>query len=64
MSLKQIKLNGQGVLVQYQTDAAAKENIEIQKVFYHELDIAPVLGLDVLEQIADRIYRGEENEGV
>jgi hypothetical protein len=58
MSLKQIKLNGQGVLVQYQTDAAEKENIEIQKVFYHELDIAPVLSEEVIQQLADRIYLG------
>jgi hypothetical protein len=62
MSLKQIKLNGQLVTVMYTTDPEDKSNTCIDKVFYHELDIIPVLGLDVLERLSDEIYNEDEND--
>jgi hypothetical protein len=58
MSLKQIKLNGQLVTVMYTPDPEDKSNTCIDKVFYHELNIAPVLSEEVIQQLADRIYLG------
>jgi hypothetical protein len=60
MSLKQLKLHGQLVTVMYTTNADNPADIRIDKVFYHELDIAPVLGLDVLERLSDEIFKGFE----
>jgi len=57
--LKHIKLNGQTVLVMFQTDANDKANTEIQKVFYHELDVLPLFGEDVVEQIVDLVMTGD-----
>jgi hypothetical protein len=61
MTLKYCKLNGQLVTVMYTRDADDKTNITIDKVFYHELDIAPVLYDDILEQLSDEIYRDDES---
>lgn len=57
MSLKHCKLNGQLVTVQYTRDAEDETNITVDKVFYKELDIAPLLYGDILDQLADEIYR-------
>jgi hypothetical protein len=57
MSLKHCKLNGQLVTVQYTRDANDEFNITVDKVFYKELNIAPVLYEDVLEQLVDEIWR-------
>jgi hypothetical protein len=57
MSLKHCKLNGHLVTVQYTRDANDEFNITVDKVFYKELDIAPVLYEDVLDQLADEIWR-------
>jgi hypothetical protein len=43
--------------VQYTRDANDEFNITVDKVFYKELDIAPVLYEDVLDQLADEIWR-------
>jgi hypothetical protein len=57
MSLQDLRLNGCWVLAQYVTDPCSPENIEIQKVFYHSIDIAPILDASVLEGLSDEIYR-------
>ena len=63
MSLTHLKLNDQLVLVQYQTDPCDQDYIEVQKVFYHELDVAPILSTDVLEELADEIFEGFNKNG-